>query len=93
MKTSIIGPVAIVTLSSCQKPLDERTIDVLVDGCNMLSNEGTFITNLGLPIDSEYLTPSEIARVGKVIQEKTDCQLYVYLDIVEEDQEYVVQKK
>ena len=93
MKKAIFGLVGIVSLSSCLKPLDERAIDIVVERCNNMSQNSAFITNLDLPVDNEYLTPSQIARVDYVLQEKTNCYLSVYLDKESGWRCYLVQKE
>ena len=96
MKRAFIGLV-VLAASSCAstpnrivmeiKPLHERVIEDYVKECDNLTSNGIYITPFGYGI-----SPSEIARVGKVLEDKTDCHLSIYFDRKQGDLEYVVEK-
>ena len=99
MKRAFIGLV-VLAASSCAstpnrivmeiKPLHERVIEDYVKECDNLTSNGIYITPFGYGI-----SPSEIARVGKVLEDKTDCHLSVYEDTFNKSiwsREFVVQK-
>ena len=73
------------------KSLSKRVIEESVKGCNELSSSryGIYFADVG---GEEYLIPSEIARVDKIVQEKTDCHLSVYFDRERGNIGYVVEK-
>ncbi|MBI2125309.1 hypothetical protein HYV87_01735 [Candidatus Woesearchaeota archaeon] len=91
MKKVILG--LVLAVSACQS-LEERAIEITARECNNLSQHGAYITtDLDLPVDNEYLTPEEIAHVDNVLQEKTDCQLSVYLDKVRKERSFLIEKQ
>jgi len=89
---TIIGLAGLIA-SSCLKPLDERAVEISMKDCESITINSVHMRNLDLPADGEYLTLSQIKHVDEVLQEKTDCRLSVYLDILNGDRDYLVQKK
>ena len=95
MKKAMLGLSALIAVS-CQKPLDERAIEIVVNECNntlVNTDSAVILYVLDLPADNEYLSPEQIARVDYVLQEKTDCHLSVYLDKVNGKRAYLVGKE
>ena len=95
MKRAILGLAALVA-SNCSEPIDERAIKKAVRECNIIpSSHRVAVVNLDNPEEYGYLTPEQIARVGKVLEDKTDCHLSVYEDTFNKSiwsREFVVQK-
>ena len=91
MKKALLSLSALIAVS-CQKPLDERAIEITVRECNNLGN-GSVILDLDLPVDNEYLTLEQIAYVDKRLQDTTDCFLTVYLENSKAERFYIVQKE
>ncbi len=73
------------------KSLSERVIEESIKGCNelSLSKYGIYFADVG---GEECLTPSDMARVDKIVQEKTYCHLSVYFDRERGKIGYVVEK-
>jgi hypothetical protein len=91
MKRAIIVGLATLIASSCQKPLDQRAVEIALQECDSISTRGVSIRSLDVA-DEPPLTLSEIAYVDNMLQNRSDCKLSVYVNKVE-DREYVIEKK